>query len=158
MKRWLVWLIPAAVLTVVLAARYINQEAARKRREIGYANALKSYSQALHPGMTRKDVEDYLRSKNATSLGFSQPLAAGGVVKLLMSSRSGRRPPRGFVAKPMFMWLLSMRLHASRTFIVKIHRTFLKGLNYFSHIPGACDASTGERHHGLSVMTGYMSD
>ncbi len=66
MKRWLLWLIPAAVLTVVLAARYMNQEAAKKKREIGYAYALKSYSQALHTGMTRKNVEDYLRSKNTT--------------------------------------------------------------------------------------------
>jgi hypothetical protein len=79
MKRWLVWLIPAAVLTVVLAARYMNQETARKRREIGYADALKSYSEALHPGMTRKNVEDYLRSKNTKFTWIFTAFGARGV-------------------------------------------------------------------------------
>jgi hypothetical protein len=88
MKRWLVLLIPAAVLTVVLAARYINQEAARKRREIGYADALKSYSQALQPGMTRKDVENYLRSKNTkftwifTAFGARRVSQTADIVKI----------------------------------------------------------------------------
>jgi hypothetical protein len=35
-----------------------------REREAGYRGALKAYSAALHSGMTRKDVEDYLRSKN----------------------------------------------------------------------------------------------
>jgi hypothetical protein len=84
MKRWLIWLIPVAVLTVGLAARYISQEAARKRREIGYADTLKSYSQALHPGMTRKDVENYLRFKNTTFTWIFTGFGGRGVVKLLM--------------------------------------------------------------------------
>jgi hypothetical protein len=37
--------------------------AATRKRETGYSLALKAYSEALHPGMTRKDVEDYLRSR-----------------------------------------------------------------------------------------------
>jgi hypothetical protein len=37
--------------------------AATRKRETGYSLALKAYSEALHPGMTRKDIEDYLRSR-----------------------------------------------------------------------------------------------
>ncbi len=42
---------------------------AREKREIGYQSALRSYSQVLKPGTTRKEVEDYLRTKNTQ---FSQ--------------------------------------------------------------------------------------
>jgi hypothetical protein len=34
------------------------------RRETDYQSALGSYSEPLTPGMTRKEVEDYLRAKN----------------------------------------------------------------------------------------------
>ena len=37
--------------------------AATRKRETGYSLALKAYSEALHPGMTRKDIEEYLRSR-----------------------------------------------------------------------------------------------
>jgi hypothetical protein len=56
-----------ALVLVVLAGaaiRYVWTKRAQKNREIGYQSPLHSYSQVLKPGMTRKDVEDYLRAKD----------------------------------------------------------------------------------------------
>jgi hypothetical protein len=38
-------------------------QSAKQKRENAYQAKLQSYSDALKPGMTRKDVEDYLRAK-----------------------------------------------------------------------------------------------
>ncbi len=54
----------AAILLSALAVWNGIRDAARKKREIGYTTALKAYSKAIHPGMTRKEVEEYLRSEN----------------------------------------------------------------------------------------------
>jgi hypothetical protein len=53
-----------AVLISALVVRKITRDAARRKREIRYTVAFKAYSQALHPGMKRKDIEEYLRSRN----------------------------------------------------------------------------------------------
>jgi hypothetical protein len=37
------------------------EKRAQEKREVAYESALRSYSEALRPGMTRKEVEDYLR-------------------------------------------------------------------------------------------------
>jgi hypothetical protein len=42
---------------------------AKKKREAAYQAALQSYSEVLRPGMTRKNLEDYLRGKGT---GFQQ--------------------------------------------------------------------------------------
>jgi hypothetical protein len=42
---------------------------AQEKREVAYQSILRSYSEVLRPGMTRKEVENYLRAKNVT---FSQ--------------------------------------------------------------------------------------
>ena len=59
----LILLIAAAVLISALAVWSSVRAAATRKRETGYSLALKAYSEALHPGMTRKDIEDYLRSR-----------------------------------------------------------------------------------------------
>jgi hypothetical protein len=41
-------------------------QSAQKKREAAYQATLKTYSDVLKPGMTRKKVEDYLRSKSIT--------------------------------------------------------------------------------------------
>ena len=41
----------------------VKKQAAQKR-EVAYQSALSQYQRALTPGMTRKEVEDYLRAKN----------------------------------------------------------------------------------------------
>jgi hypothetical protein len=77
MKRWL--LLTAALVVIALSVvgvRYeLEKRAHRKReleklaqekREVVYQSALHSYSEGLRPGMTRKEVEDYLRAKHIT--------------------------------------------------------------------------------------------
>ena len=63
MRRRLILLVAAAVLISTLAVWNSVRAAATRKRETGYSLALKAYSEALHPGMTRKDIEDYLRSR-----------------------------------------------------------------------------------------------
>jgi hypothetical protein len=62
------WLRPVLVVVVaglfLLGIRYELKKQAQKRREATYQSELRSYSQALKPGTKRKEVEDYLRSKN----------------------------------------------------------------------------------------------
>jgi Na+-transporting NADH:ubiquinone oxidoreductase subunit NqrC len=61
-------LILVLVLVLLLIAgagiRYELEKKAQKKRDATYATRLLSFTLVLKPGMTRKDVEDYLRSKN----------------------------------------------------------------------------------------------
>lgn len=64
MKRW--GLLILALILIALAATaisYVRGRRAQKKREATYQSALLSYSEVLSPGMTRKEVEDYLRAK-----------------------------------------------------------------------------------------------
>ena len=57
-----------ALLLVALSATAAGcawRKQAQIRREVAYQAALCPYSDALKPGMTRKEVEDYLHSNNA---------------------------------------------------------------------------------------------
>ena len=61
-----------AVTTVVVAGlmvRYERRKAAEEKREASYQSTLSTYTQALKPGITRKEVEGYLRNNN---LSFGQ--------------------------------------------------------------------------------------
>jgi hypothetical protein len=70
MRRWRFLI---AILTVValaaLGVRHVlqkreQQKWEQQKREVAYQSALLAYSETLKPGMTRKEVEDYLRAKN----------------------------------------------------------------------------------------------
>ena len=58
------------MLVLTLAALYGTtagcawKRQAQQKREDAYQLALRSYSETLKPGMTRKEVEDYLHAKN----------------------------------------------------------------------------------------------
>jgi len=70
MRRWYFYLvIVVAILVVAFGARHVFQERARQRREVEYQNALRSYSEVLRTGMSRKQVEQYL---SARKLPFRQ--------------------------------------------------------------------------------------
>jgi hypothetical protein len=43
-----------------------------RQREEGFRSTLRSYEQTLRPGMKRKEVEEYLRSKNIEFSGLAQ--------------------------------------------------------------------------------------
>jgi hypothetical protein len=72
-KRFLLIFVAAGTL-VVLCAVVIHRALGRRERqrtEAAYQITLDSYSQALKPGVTRKEVEGYLRAKGVL---FSQEL------------------------------------------------------------------------------------
>jgi len=66
LRRLLLFLIVAAVLIAApvsaLALRTRRLDAARRNREIAFSIALNSYSNALHAGTSRDEVEAYLRA------------------------------------------------------------------------------------------------
>jgi len=65
MRRWgLLILTLVAITLIAFGVRSVLENRAQKKREIAYETALRSYSAALRPGMTRKDVEAYLTARN----------------------------------------------------------------------------------------------
>jgi hypothetical protein len=62
------WRLPLATLVVValtaLGVRHVSEKRTQQKRDIEYQAALRSYTEVLRPGMSRKEVEDYLRAKN----------------------------------------------------------------------------------------------
>jgi hypothetical protein len=63
MKRWLLIVLMSGVVALsVYVSRSIFNARAQARREAAYQSALHFYSQALHPGSTRKDVEMFLKA------------------------------------------------------------------------------------------------
>jgi hypothetical protein len=67
-RRWpLVTGLFIAGALLVFGVRHVLEvraEGAKKTRELAYEAARRSYSEALKPGATRKEVEDYLGAKN----------------------------------------------------------------------------------------------
>jgi len=65
MRRRLLYLAIAliAALAVGWRVHHVIEERTQKRREIDYQKTLRSYSEVLKTGMTRKEVEDYLSTK-----------------------------------------------------------------------------------------------
>jgi hypothetical protein len=65
--RLLLGLLSLVLLTI--GVRHVVKERLHKKRELSYQTTLQLYEQAIKPGMTRKQVEDYL---HARSQAFSQ--------------------------------------------------------------------------------------
>lgn len=64
MKRWYLFIVVLVGVAVFgFAVHHVFAKRAQQRRETGYQAALRSYSEVLKPGMTRKDVEGYLKTK-----------------------------------------------------------------------------------------------
>ena len=69
-ERRLMLVLSVVVLSLIgIGVRHEWKEQAREKRAVGYQSALHSYAQILKPGMARKQLEDYLRTKNTQ---FSQ--------------------------------------------------------------------------------------
>ena len=63
------WRLVAVVVVLIFGAFGINsvrEKGKQQERDLAYGAVLRSYSEVVKPGMTRKEVEDYLRSKNLT--------------------------------------------------------------------------------------------
>jgi hypothetical protein len=70
MKRWRSLILALVVVGLVaFCGPHLLEKRAQQKREIAYELALRSYSEHFRPGMTRKEVEDYLRGRN---IGFQQ--------------------------------------------------------------------------------------
>jgi hypothetical protein len=65
MKRW--WL-PVIAVVVAAASSTIAVRYVQRQNSANLAAALSNYEQSLRPGMSRKDVEDYLRTRGITFL------------------------------------------------------------------------------------------
>jgi hypothetical protein len=67
LRRWPLRLILAGLALSIIGGGlwYGLKNQGQRRREAAYEQALSSYRQTLQPGMTRKQVEDYLRGRNA---------------------------------------------------------------------------------------------
>ena len=64
MKRILLFLLVLSVGSLIaLGVRYELKNLTRDKREVAYQSAVRSYAHVLKLGMTRKEVEDYLRAK-----------------------------------------------------------------------------------------------
>src|ERR1700680_1500126 len=75
MKRMLLLIfLLVGVGLLVLGIRHGLKLQAKRKREAAYQSVLLSYTQVLKPGVTRKEVEDYLRARN---VGFSQMCCVG---------------------------------------------------------------------------------
>jgi len=61
------WRLVAAVVVftfVVVAINNVREKRSQQKRDVAYQTALRSYSEVFKPGMTRKEVEDFLRARN----------------------------------------------------------------------------------------------
>jgi hypothetical protein len=70
MNLKLLWMRAVVLLLTVVAVCNAAGPDAQKKREAAYQATLESYSDVLKPGMTRKYVEDYLRSKGSSVQQF----------------------------------------------------------------------------------------
>lgn len=67
MKHWQRLILSLLLVALLFAgARYFVQRHAQKKREVVYQGILQSYQQVLRPGMTRKEIEDYLLASGKT--------------------------------------------------------------------------------------------
>jgi hypothetical protein len=65
MIRWYWYLASfVTILLVALGVRHVFAERAQQRREVEYQKTLRTYSEVLGNGFTRKQVEDYLSANN----------------------------------------------------------------------------------------------
>ena len=78
MKHWrLLTVVLVAVALSVIGVRHVLEKRAQQKhvlekraqqkREVAYKAALRSYSEVLRPGVTRNEVESYLRAETSGS-------------------------------------------------------------------------------------------
>jgi hypothetical protein len=60
-RWWLLVVVAASLIICVLAIKSVVTKRAERKRQTEYEAGLKEYSGALKPGMSRREVESYLR-------------------------------------------------------------------------------------------------
>jgi len=65
MRRWFLYLAITLIAAFAVGWRihHVAEEKAQSKRELEYQENLRSYSEVLKTGMSRKEVEDYLSAK-----------------------------------------------------------------------------------------------
>jgi hypothetical protein len=61
---WRLAALAAIIGLVAIAINNMHEKRSREKRNIAYQATLRSYSEVFKPGMTRKEVEGLLRSRN----------------------------------------------------------------------------------------------
>jgi hypothetical protein len=61
-RYWRLFAAIAVVALLVVVIRNLREKRAEVNRNAAYQTVLRSYSAALKPGMTRKEVEDYFHA------------------------------------------------------------------------------------------------
>jgi hypothetical protein len=64
MKYWRLISVVVVFSFVAIAINNVREKRSQQRRDVAYQTALRSYSEAIKLGMTRKDVEDSLHARN----------------------------------------------------------------------------------------------
>ena len=66
MKYWRLVAMVVVFTFVVIAIHNVREKRSQQKRDVAYQTALRSYSEVIKPGMTRKEVEDLLHARNKT--------------------------------------------------------------------------------------------
>jgi|ERR1022692_469916 hypothetical protein len=64
MKYWRLLLAIVLITIVVIVVNNGREKRSQQKRDLAYQAELRSYSEVFQPGMTRKEVEDLLRTRN----------------------------------------------------------------------------------------------
>jgi hypothetical protein len=64
MKYWRLIAAVAVLAFAVIAINNVREKRSQRKRDVAYQTALRSYSEVVKPGMTRKEVEDLLHARN----------------------------------------------------------------------------------------------
>jgi hypothetical protein len=87
---------------VGLGVRHVFTERVQRRREVEYQKALRSYSEVLKTGMTRKRVEDYLSARN---LPFRQMPLLNAIMLILATLSAFSKYEESGIARGMVIAL-----------------------------------------------------
>ena len=64
MKYWPLLAAVVVIALVLIGIRNVSEKRSQQKRDVAYQTALRSYSEVIKPGMTRKEVEDSLHTRN----------------------------------------------------------------------------------------------
>jgi hypothetical protein len=64
MRYWALLAAGVFIAFVLIGMHNVREKRSQQKRDVAYQTALRSYSEVIKPGMTRKEVEDLLHARN----------------------------------------------------------------------------------------------
>src|SRR6202158_462286 len=64
MRYWPLFAAVVVVAFALLGIHNVREKRLQQKRDVAYQTALRSYSEVIKPGMTRREVEDLLHARN----------------------------------------------------------------------------------------------